>query len=164
MTSLPFYEQVLIIAICAGATILTRLLPFLIFKPGSRLPGYVNFLGKTLSSAVFALLVIYCLKDVQWTGGNYGIPEIAGLAVTTAVHLWKGRCSYPWLPVHYATWDSSSLFSFNPLINFNHSKKGDAAASPFYLVTGMGFEPILSALRTQRLNRLTNRPCACNYN
>lgn len=43
MTSLPFYEQVLIIAICAGATILTRLLPFLIFKPGSRLPGYVNF-------------------------------------------------------------------------------------------------------------------------
>ena len=77
MTSLPFYEQVLIIAICAGATILTRLLPFLIFKPGSRLPGYVNFLGKALPSAVFALLVIYCLKDVQWTGGNYGIPEIA---------------------------------------------------------------------------------------
>ena len=64
MTSLPFYEKVLIIAICAGATILTRLLPFLIFKPGSRLPGYVNFLGKALSSAVFALLVIYCLKDV----------------------------------------------------------------------------------------------------
>ena len=91
MTSLPFYEQVLIIAICAGATILTRLLPFLIFKPGSRLPGYVNFLGKALSSAVFALLVIYCLKDVQWTGGNYGIPEIAGLAVTTDVHLWKGQ-------------------------------------------------------------------------
>lgn len=91
MTSLPFYEQVLIIAICAGATILTRLLPFLIFKPGSRLPGYVNFLGKALPSAVFALLVIYCLKDVQWTGGNYGIPEIAGLAVTTAVHLWKGQ-------------------------------------------------------------------------
>ncbi len=27
------------------------------------------------------------------------------------------------------------------------------------MVTGMGFEPILSALRTQRLNRLTNRPC-----
>ena len=24
-------------------------------------------------------------------GGNYGIPEIAGLAVTTAVHLWKGQ-------------------------------------------------------------------------
>ncbi len=34
--------------------------------------------------------------------------------------------------------------------------------SPF-LVTGMGFEPILSALRTQRLNRLTNRPCESNY-
>ena len=99
MTSLPFYEQVLIIAICAGATILTRLLPFLIFKPGSRLPGYVNFLGKALPSAVFALLVIYCLKDVQWTGGNYGIPEIAETEPfktgadhkTTAVHLWKGQ-------------------------------------------------------------------------
>lgn len=32
------------------------------------------------------------------------------------------------------------------------------------MVTGMGFEPILSALRTQRLNRLTNRPCVPYYN
>lgn len=32
------------------------------------------------------------------------------------------------------------------------------------LVTGMGFEPIISALRTQRLNRLTNRPCGHYYN
>ena len=32
-----------------------------------------------------------------------------------------------------------------------------------FMVTGMGFEPILSALRTQRLNRLTNRPCANYY-
>ena len=32
-----------------------------------------------------------------------------------------------------------------------------------FVVTGMGFEPILSALRTQRLNRLTNRPCDKYY-
>lgn len=45
MTSLPFYEQVLIIAICAGATILTRLLlPHLqTRKPSSRL---CQFSGK----------------------------------------------------------------------------------------------------------------------
>ena len=89
MTSLPFYEQVLIIAICAGATILTRLLPFLIFKPGSRLPGYVKYLGKALPSAVFALLVVYCLKDVSLLSGSHGIPEALGMGVTALLHLWR---------------------------------------------------------------------------
>ena len=89
MTSLPFYEQVLIIAICAGATILTRLLPFLIFKPGSRLPGYVNFLGKTLSSAVFALLVIYCLKDVAWLAAPHGVPELVAVAAVIGLQQWR---------------------------------------------------------------------------
>ena len=106
MTSLPFYEQVLIIAICAGATILTRLLPFLIFKPGSRLPGYVNFLGKALPSAVFALLVIYCLKDVQWTGGNYGIPEIAETEPleTCADH------QKIWVPKELSDWNLGTMY------------------------------------------------------
>lgn len=42
-------------------------------------------------------------------------------------------------------------------------KKGAPFSAPFAMVTGMGFEPILSALRTQRLNRLTNRPCMTYY-
>lgn len=89
MTHLPFWQEAAIIGICALGTMITRFLPFLCFKPGSELPGYVKYLGKALPSAVFAFLVIYCLKDVSVLDGNHGIPEAISLLLTTAVHLWK---------------------------------------------------------------------------
>ncbi len=89
MTDMPIYQQALTILICAAATMITRFLPFLCFKPGSDLPSYVKYLGKALPSAVFALLVVYCLKDVSFTEGTHGIPEIISILLTTAVHVWK---------------------------------------------------------------------------
>ena len=89
MTSMPLWQQIATIALCVLGTMTTRFLPFLIFKPGSRLPGYVKYLGKALPSAVFALLVVYCLKDVSLLKGSHGIPEAIALALTVAVHLWK---------------------------------------------------------------------------
>ena len=45
MTSMPLWQQIATIALCVLGTMTTRFLPFLIFKPGSRLPGYVKYLG-----------------------------------------------------------------------------------------------------------------------
>lgn len=89
MTTMPLWQQVVTIALCALGTMITRFLPFLIFKPGSTLPPYVKYLGKALPSAVFALLVVYCLKDVSLISGSHGIPEAISIAVTTGLHLWK---------------------------------------------------------------------------
>ena len=49
----------------------------------------MKYLGKALPSAVFALLVVYCLKDVSLLKGSHGIPEAIALILTVAVHLWK---------------------------------------------------------------------------
>ena len=89
MTSMPLWQQIATIALCALGTMITRFLPFLIFKPGSRLPSYVKYLGKALPSAVFALLVVYCLKNVSFFAGSHGIPEIAASAVVVGLHVWK---------------------------------------------------------------------------
>ncbi|MGN0955327.1 branched-chain amino acid transporter permease [Dialister sp.] len=89
MTTMPLWQQIVTIALCALGTMITRFLPFLIFKPGSTLPPYVKYLGKALPSAVFALLVVYCLKDVSLISGSHGIPEAISIAVTTGLHLWK---------------------------------------------------------------------------
>ena len=89
MTSMPLWQQIATIALCVLGTMTTRFLPFLIFKPGSRLPGYVKYLGKALPSAVFALLVVYCLKDVSILSGSHGIPEAIALLVTVGLHKWK---------------------------------------------------------------------------
>lgn len=89
MSSMPLWQQAATILLCALGTMVTRFLSFLIFKPGSGLPSYVKYLGKVLPSAVFALLVVYCLKDVSLFSGSHGIPEALSMTVTTVLHLWK---------------------------------------------------------------------------
>lgn len=74
MSPLPFWQQCVIIALCSLASMLSRSLPFLLFKPGASLPSYIRYLGKALPSAVFALLVVYCLKDVSLLSGNPRYP------------------------------------------------------------------------------------------
>ena len=75
-------QQLITIAMCVLGTMATRYIPFLLFPPGRQTPPYVQYLGKVLPSAVFALLVVYCLKDVSLTTGSHGIPEALALAVT----------------------------------------------------------------------------------
>lgn len=46
MSPLPFWQQCVIIALCSLASMLSRFLPFLLFKPGASLPSYIRYLGK----------------------------------------------------------------------------------------------------------------------
>ena len=82
-------QQIITIALMALVTVLTRALPFMVFPPGHQTPGYVKYLGRVLPLAVFGMLVVYCLKDVQWLTGSHGLPELIGIAATIVIHLWK---------------------------------------------------------------------------
>ena len=40
--------------------------------------------------AALGLLVIYCVKDVPFVAGQWhGLPELASMALVTALHLWR---------------------------------------------------------------------------
>lgn len=82
-------QQILTIAVVSLGTVLTRFLPFLILPAGKPTPKYIHFLGKFLPSAVFGLLIVYCLKNVSFLAAPYGIPEAIAIAVVIALHLWK---------------------------------------------------------------------------
>lgn len=82
-------QQIVTIVILAVITFMTRALPFLIFPAGKPTPKYIQYLGKALPLAVFGMLVVYCLKDVQWLEGSRGIPEILGIAAVVLMHLWR---------------------------------------------------------------------------
>ena len=82
-------EQILTIAICALATMATRFLPFLVFHEGRPTPPLVIYLGKALPSAIFAMLVVYSLRNVDVLGQSHGLPELLAIVVTVALHLWK---------------------------------------------------------------------------
>ncbi len=84
-------EEIITIGMCVLATLLTRFLPFLVFSEKKKTPKFIEYLGKALPAAIFALLVVYCLKNVDITAGSHGIPEFISVAVVAALHLWKRK-------------------------------------------------------------------------
>ena len=82
-------QQIITIGLCALGTILTRFLPFFIFSGKKKTPAVIQYLGKVLPSAIFAMLVIYCLKNVSFRTYSYGLPELISIAVTAGLHFWK---------------------------------------------------------------------------
>ena len=74
---------------CVVGTMLTRFLPFRVFRPKRPTPRYIQYLGRVLPGAIFAMLIIYCLRDVSLLQGSHGLPELMAIAVTVGLHLWK---------------------------------------------------------------------------
>ena len=82
-------QQIITIAICVLGTMATRFLPFLIFSEKRKTPDYIQYLGKALPSAIFGMLVVYCLKNVDVRIASHGIPEFIAIFVTILLHRWK---------------------------------------------------------------------------
>lgn len=86
----PMQTMLMILAVAAG-TQLTRWLPFWLFPEKKQPPAIVTYLGRVLPAAMMGLLVVYCLKNVNWLGGTHGIPEVICVAVVAMLHKWKGN-------------------------------------------------------------------------
>ena len=82
-------QQIITIALCVLGTMTTRFLPFLVFRENKETPAFIQYIGKFLPSAVFGMLVIYCLKNVNIMQGNHGIPECLAIIVTRVLHILK---------------------------------------------------------------------------
>lgn len=82
-------QEILTIGLCALATMLTRFLPFLIFRADKPTPKYIKYLGKALPAAIFGMLVVYCLKNVSVLTGSHGVPELISIVLVVGLHLWK---------------------------------------------------------------------------
>ena len=82
-------QQLITIAAVVLGTMLTRFLPFLVFRADRPTPAFVQYLGRVLPMAVFGMLIVYCLKNVTPFAGSHGLPELIALAVVTGLHLWK---------------------------------------------------------------------------
>lgn len=79
----------LTIAVVALVTAGLRFLPFLIFGEKRTTPPLVTYLGQVLPYAIMGMLVVYCLKEVSFLSGSFGIPELIGCAVVALLHIWK---------------------------------------------------------------------------
>ena len=82
-------QIIITVAVVVLATVMTRFLPYIAFPQGRKTPPYITYLGKYLAPAVFGMLVVYCLKNVSFISGSYGLPEIVSIAVVVGTFVWK---------------------------------------------------------------------------
>lgn len=94
-------QQVIMVAAGVVATMLTRFIPFMVFRPGKPTPKYILYLGKVLPASVFALLVMYCLRHISFIKmstsfsdwhfilPNDTIAQLISVFFTIAIHAWR---------------------------------------------------------------------------
>lgn len=82
-------NELIIILVCGLTTVASRALPFILFPENKKTPAVIEYLGEYLPVAIMGMLIVYCLKDVDFTSGNYGILELIGILVVALLHLYK---------------------------------------------------------------------------
>lgn len=82
-------QAVAAIGVMALVTFLTRALPFLLFDRGESPPKLVLYLGRVLPPAVIAMLIVYCLRGVDFSGPALWAPQLIAVVAVVALHLWK---------------------------------------------------------------------------
>lgn len=82
-------HSLLIVAVMAVFTALTRFLPFLAFPEGRKRPKVITYLGTVLPYALIGMLVIYCFKSVSIFAYPYCIPELLAVVLVALLHIWK---------------------------------------------------------------------------
>ena len=90
MTLTPF-QTIIILSMVAIGTMITRFLPFIMFKNVRTNGSYLGYLGKVLPYSAVGLLVVFCLKAVNFRIPAYGIPEAIAIICIIALHYWKGN-------------------------------------------------------------------------
>ena len=82
-------HSLLIVAVMAVFTALTRFLPFLAFPEGRKRPRVITYLGTVLPYALIGMLVVYCFKSVSVFAYPYCIPELLAVVLVAVLHIWK---------------------------------------------------------------------------
>lgn len=94
MENRVLYMVVVILSVGALSWLI-RALPFLLFGRGGEPPKVVAYVGRVLSPAAIAMLVVYCfagyVRDRPPAENFWGAAEMSAAALTVALQ-WKWRC------------------------------------------------------------------------
>ena len=80
-----------LIAAMALTTMAIRFLPFVLFK--EKTPAFIMYLGKILPYCTMAMLVVFCLKDVNITSLSGFMLEMIAVMAVILLHKWKHNTS-----------------------------------------------------------------------
>lgn len=78
-----------IILVISAVTILLRVGPAWIFSPKRPTPNLLIYLGKVMPSAVIAMLIVYCYRNIDLFNFPFGMAEIIAGVVTALSYILK---------------------------------------------------------------------------
>lgn len=81
-------HALLMVLIMGAVTHLIRAFPFIIFSLTGKPPKIAVYLGRALSPAAIAMLVVYCFRNVELSFCG-AIPELTASLAVVLLHLWK---------------------------------------------------------------------------
>ncbi len=79
----------LTVAVIALVTAVLRFLPFAIFNGHRKTPKIIEKLGAILPYAVMGMLVVYCLKGVNFTSTSGYLPALISSVLVGLLYVWK---------------------------------------------------------------------------
>ena len=82
-------QMLIIIAIAALGTLLTRALPFWLFPVHKTTPAYILYLGRVLPFAAVGMLVVFCFRHLNMAGSPHGLPELLAVLAVSGIYLWR---------------------------------------------------------------------------
>ena len=86
MSELQIWYSVAIIALITAGL---RFIPFIIFGGNQKTPKLLNRLGKMLPYAIMGMLVVYCLKDVNFLRVSNFLPAMIACLIVGVLYVWK---------------------------------------------------------------------------
>lgn len=86
MTDLYTWSMVAVIALVTAGI---RFLPFAVFNGKRTTPKIIEKLGRVLPYAIMGMLVVYCLKNVNFTSIAGFLPPMIACLVVGILYVWK---------------------------------------------------------------------------
>lgn len=84
-------EVYIAIAIVAAITFGIRMFPLFFFSRRDTIPKIVKDLGNLLPYSMMALLVVYCLRTIEFSSLSGFMPLTIASIVTAGSYLWKRK-------------------------------------------------------------------------
>lgn len=89
--TLTAIQAFIIVCMVTLGTMITRFLPFLLFKGAKSNNAFMNYLGKALPYSAIGLLVVYCLKDIRFQSMTDWLPQAIAILCIVILHVWKNN-------------------------------------------------------------------------
>ena len=86
---IDFSDAAVTLIVVSLMTGLTRGIPYLLFGGKKEIPETVVYLGNMLPASIMIILVVYCLRNIDFSAFPFGLAEFLSVALVIVVQYLK---------------------------------------------------------------------------